>query len=109
MNTRSRRRFEVPASSEIEFVETEEVIYEGEPLTDKRVEQIVEDVRRANLVPGGKSLNRDGSHARRLSIRLQDDLYESLEEAANESDISVSKLTRSVLEEWVRRRRDLRR
>lgn len=105
MNTRERRRFELPASPEVEFVETEDVTYHGEPLTDERVEQIVEDVRRANLIPGGKSLNRDGSHSRRLSLRVQDELFQALEGAADESHVSVSKLTRSVLEEWAERRR----
>ncbi|WP_188744468.1 ribbon-helix-helix domain-containing protein [Agromyces bauzanensis] len=105
MNTRERRHFELPASPEVESVETEEVIYHGEPLTDERVRQIVEDVRRANLIPGGKSLNRDGSHSRRLSLRLQDELFLALEHAADESHVSVSKFTRAVLEEWAERRR----
>ncbi|MEV1131837.1 ribbon-helix-helix protein, CopG family [Agromyces sp. NPDC049794] len=62
-------------------------------------------MRRANLVPGGKSLNQDGSHARRLSLRVQDELYETLEHAAGEARVSVSKFTRGVLEEWAERRR----
>lgn len=105
MNTRERRRFKLPASPEVEFVETEDVVYHGERLTDERVQQIVDDVRRANLAPGGKSLNQDGSHARRLSLRVQDELYETLENSAGEAHVSVSKLTRAVLEEWAERRR----
>ncbi|WP_400996609.1 ribbon-helix-helix protein, CopG family [Agromyces sp. GXQ0307] len=100
MSPTSRRHFELPRDPEVHLVETEEVSYRGEPLTDERVERIVEDVRRANLLPGGKSLNRDGTHARRLSVRVHDDLYEALEEAAEESRVSVSKLTRAVLDEW---------
>lgn len=57
------------------------------------------------LIPGGKSLNRDGSHSRRLSLRVQDELFQALEHAADESHVSVSKFTRAVLEEWADRRR----
>jgi len=100
MNTRAHSRFELPANPKIEFVETEDVVLDGEPLTDERVEEIVEDVRHANLVPGGKSLNDDGSHSPRLSVRVPDSLNDVLKEVAAERGVGVSRLVRDVLVEW---------
>lgn len=78
------------------------MIYQGEPLTDERVEQLVNDARRANLVPGSKSLNGDGSHAKALSVRLPDDVRTGIEAIASARGIRPSKLAREVLAEYVR-------
>jgi hypothetical protein len=96
------RRFELPSNPRIVFVDTEDVIYRGEPLTDERVDQIVADVRRKNLVPGGKSLNGDGSHAKALSVRLPDDVRTKIEAIASARGIRPSKLVREVLADYVR-------
>ncbi|BDZ65448.1 ribbon-helix-helix protein, CopG family [Agromyces mangrovi Wang et al. 2018] len=101
MNAPTRRRFTLPDEPKFESVETVDVIFHGEPLTDERVDEIVEDVRRANLVPGGKSLNGDGSHSRALSVRLPDDVRAKLEEIAAARGIRPSKLVREVLAEFV--------
>jgi hypothetical protein len=102
MTKSTPRRFELPRNPRIVFVETEDVIYQGEPLTDERVDQIVADVRRANLVPGGKSLNGDGSHAKTLSVRLPDDVRTQIEAIATARGIRPSKLVREVLADYVR-------
>lgn len=101
MTERTPRRFELPSNPRFEFVETEDVIYHGQPLTDARVEHIVEDVRRANLVPGGKSLNRDGTHSKALSVRLPDDVRAKVDALAAARGIRPSKLVREVLAAYV--------
>jgi hypothetical protein len=102
MTKPTSRRFELPSNPRIVFVETEDVIYHGEPLTDERVDQLVADARRANLVPGGKSLNGDGSHAKALSVRLPEDVRTKIEAIASSRGIRPSKLVREVLAEYVR-------
>ncbi|GAA1513535.1 putative HicB family RNase H-like nuclease [Agromyces terreus] len=103
MNTKARREFRVTPGTEFVDVETEDVIYHGQALSEGRVEAIVEDVRRANLIPGGKSLNGDGTHSRRLTLRVPDELYDVIEATAEERHSSVSKVAREALEEWFRK------
>ncbi|GAA1524549.1 hypothetical protein BJ978_000452 [Agromyces terreus] len=105
MSANSRRRFELPERPTVASVETEDVIYRGEALTDDRVDRIVADVRRANLVPGGKSLNGDGTHAKPLTIRLPDEVREEIDQIAEAEGVSTSKVARRALVEWLQSRR----
>jgi len=83
MNNEARREFRFTPETTFTEVDTDDVIFQGERLTDARVEQIVDDVRRANLVPGGKSRNGDGSHSRAISVRLPDATRDALDAVAD--------------------------
>ncbi len=80
-----------------EIVETGSVMYRGEPLTQERVDELVERVHR-NLTPGGKSLSRDGSKSKPIQILLPNDTREELVSRANAAGKSVSKYTRELIE-----------
>ena len=102
MSAHADRLNEVSTDTEFVDVETSEVVYQGEPLTDSKVEAIVARVRRANLKPGGKAMNADGTHSKPLSVRLPDDLRAKVESMAAKRGVSSSKFVREVLTAYVK-------
>ncbi|BBX95395.1 DNA-binding protein [Mycobacterium lacus] len=85
----------------------EEVIVDGERLTDVRADDIAADVlakaRARNLIPGGKSLSGGRKHSPVVQVRVSETTRARLEEIAKARKMSISKLSRQVLDEFVRR------
>lgn len=98
------RRPEFGADVKLIDVATEDVVYQGVPLTDKRVEEIVENLRavsEANLIPGGKSLSAPGVHSPRVSYRVPEDVLDAAERQSDAEGITLSKLGRKALIEYL--------
>ena len=83
----------------------EEIIVDGERLTDERADAIAADVlakvRARTLVPGGKSLSGGGKHSPVVQVRVSETTRDALQEIAEARKMSVSKLSRHVLDEFV--------
>lgn len=78
---------------------------DGELVDYEKVEAAFERLaadRAANLVPGGKSLTAPGIHSPAVNVRVPVSLYEALQERADAEHVSVSKLARRALEEFLR-------
>lgn len=82
-----------------------EVIAGGERLTEARAaelaEQTLRELRKRNLVPGRKSLSRDGSHSPTIQVRVPAELRAAAEERARADHVSVSVLVRRALESYL--------
>lgn len=93
---------------DVDLNETE-IIVDGERLTDERAEQIAADVlakaRARNLVPGGKSLSGGATHSPIVQVRVSEVTRAKLQAIAADRKMSVSKLSRQVLDEFVARER----
>lgn len=78
--------------------------FEGEQLTEERAAQIAEEKweKSANLVPGGKSLSAGQQHSPVIQVRVSSDLKAKLESIAKARNVSLSKLSRQVLRDFVR-------
>lgn len=89
----------------VEFVEVpdESVIIDGQPATPGVVERVLEgfEIRRRNLLPGGKSLSASGQHSPVLQVRLSDELEQELKARAAAEGVSVSKLARRAIDEFL--------
>jgi hypothetical protein len=85
----------------------EEIVVDGERLTDERADQIAADLlakaRARNLVPGGKSLSGGRKHSPVVQVRVSEVTRTKLEAIAKGRRMSVSKLSRQVLDEFVKR------
>jgi fructose-bisphosphate aldolase class 1 len=90
----------------IDLAETE-VIVDGERLTDERADEIAADVlararaHNAGLIPGGKSLSGGTKHSPVVQVRVSEATRDRLQEIAAARHMSVSKLSRQVLDEFV--------
>jgi predicted DNA binding CopG/RHH family protein len=88
-------------------LDEEEVYVEGERLTEQRAQELAEEVlARAsalNLRPGGKSLSGDGKHSPVVQVRVSEHTRDRLRAIAESRGMSVSKLSRKVLDEFVER------
>ncbi|EID16288.1 hypothetical protein MXEN_04188 [Mycobacterium xenopi RIVM700367] len=62
-------------------------------------------VRAKNLRPGGKSLSGNGKHSPVVQVRVSERTRDKLRAIAKSRGMSVSKLTRKVLDEFVARER----
>ncbi len=88
-------------------LEAEEIFVNGERLTEARVEQMAADSvrlarsREANLVSGGKSLSGGGKHSPVIQTRVSEATRDKLRVIARNRRMSVSKLSRQVLDEFV--------
>ncbi len=84
-----------------------EIIVDGERLTDERADAIALEVlakvraRQDTLVPGGKSLSGDGKHSPVVQVRVSESTRDRLKAIAEERRMSVSKLSRQVLDDFV--------
>lgn len=89
-------------------LDVEDFQYQGERLTNERAEQIavetLAELRRRNLIPGGKSLSGGGVHSPRVQFRVPQDLREQAERVAEDEGISLSALARHALEDYLRSR-----
>jgi hypothetical protein len=89
-------------------LDVEDFQYQGERLTNERAEQIAEEtlaeLRRRNLIPGGKSLSGGGVHSPRVQFRVPQDLREQAERVAEDEGVSLSALARHALEDYLRSR-----
>ena len=83
----------------------EPIIYHGEELTDECAEDLAADaldeIRRQNLVPGGKSLSGGGAHSPTVQFRVPADLRRKLEERAAAEHRSPSRIAREALERYL--------
>ncbi|MEB3021296.1 DNA-binding protein [[Mycobacterium] crassicus] len=83
----------------------EEIIVDGERLTDERADAIAADVlakvRARTLVPGGKSLSGEGKHSPVVQVRVSESTRDALQAIAEHRKMSVSKLSRQVLDAFV--------
>jgi len=83
------------------------ITYQGKRLTEADVlaldEEIAEGIarREANLVPGGKSLSGEGKHSPVIQTRVSETTRDKLQAIAAGRKMSVSKLSRQVLDEFV--------
>ena len=87
-------------------LDVEEVhLSDGTQLTEARAEQlaaeVLAEVRRRNLVPGGKSMNGDGSHSPRVQFRVPEEIRERAQSRAAAEGISLSALARRALERYL--------
>ena len=78
---------------------------DGTTLTEAKAEQLAAEIlaeaRRRNLVPGGKSLNGDGSHSPRVQFRVPEEIREQAQSRAAAEGISLSALARRALERYL--------
>lgn len=88
-------------------LDKEEFYVEGERLTEERAEKLVAEVlakaRAMNLRPGGKSLSGNGKHSPVVQVRVSEHTRDRLRSIAESRGMSVSKLSRKVLDEFVKR------
>ncbi len=87
-------------------LDVEDFQYQGERLTNERAEQIAEEtlanVRRRNLIPGGKSLSGGSMHSPRVQFRVPEELRTKAEKVAEDEGVSLSALARYALEDYLR-------
>lgn len=83
--------------------------YEGERLTEARAAELGEiaarearEARLAGLIPGGKSLSGGRKHSPVVQVRVSEATRTKLEALAKARKMSVSKLSRQVLDEFVK-------
>lgn len=55
----------------------------------------------ANLIPGRKSLSRDGRHSPVVQVRLPSDVYDLLQQAAAERQVTASQIARTAIERFL--------
>ena len=92
---------------EVADFENEEYYVEGERLTEESAQRLaaemLERVRAKNLRPGGKSLSGGNKHSPVVQVRVSELTRDKLQAIANARGMSVSKLSRKVLDEFVKR------
>ncbi len=90
---------------DIDLDEEEFILRDGRRLTNELAEQLAREtlveVRRRNLVPGGKSLSGDGSHSPRVQFRVPQKLRAAAEARAVEKGVTLSTLARQALEHYL--------
>lgn len=89
-------------------LDDEVVIVNGERLTECAAEQLSDELAgrarsNANLVPGRKSLSGRGKHSPVLNVRVSDATLGMLRVLAGQRGVSVSKLSRQAIDEFVER------
>lgn len=93
---------------DLDLDEEEFILKDGRRLTNELADQLAEEtlaeVRRRNLIPGGKSLSGGGVHSPRVQFRVPQDLREQAERVAEDEGVSLSALARHALEDYLRSR-----
>lgn len=86
---------------------------DGRPLTNKLANELADraarvgppvdttDPRYAGLIPGGKSLSKDGKHSPSVTVVLPREVRDRVRQSAREEGMSVSKWLRILIEEKV--------
>jgi hypothetical protein len=86
-------------------LDTEEVYYHGERLTNERAEQLAKEglaeARRLNLVPGRKSLTGGSIHSPRVQFRVPEKILAAAERRAESEGVTLSVLARQALEKYL--------
>lgn len=92
---------------EVVDLNEEEIYVEGERLTEelaqKRAAEVLAKAEALNLRPGGKSLSGNGKHSPVVQVRVSEQTREKLRAIAKARGMSVSKLSRKVLDQFVER------
>jgi phenylpyruvate tautomerase PptA (4-oxalocrotonate tautomerase family) len=92
---------------EVADLDKEEYYVGGERLTEDGAEQMVAEVlakaQAAGLRPGGKSLSGGTKHSPVVQVRVSEMTRDQLREIARSRRMSVSKLSRKVLDDFVAR------
>lgn len=72
---------------------------------EERADQLADEMlaRVKNLRPGGKSLSGDGRHSPVVQVRVSEHTRDRLQAIAKARKMSVSKLSRKVLDDFVAR------
>ncbi len=93
---------------DLDLDEEEFILKDGRRLTNDLADQIagetLAEVRRRNLIPGGKSLSGGGIHSPRVQFRVPEELRAQAERIAEGEGVSLSALARHALEDYVRSR-----
>ncbi|ETZ55312.1 DNA-binding protein [Mycobacterium avium] len=86
----------------------EDFQFHGERLTEARAEELAEQkFRRAdNLVPGGKSLSRDGTHSPVMQTRVPAEVRAKFQAIAARRGVRPSKLLREAIDQFIEREAD---
>ncbi len=109
MNALDPAKFKIDDNTEFVDVDLdeEEVYFEGERLTEARAQEVaaevLAEVRKRNLRPGGKSLSGGTTMSPTIQVRVPESLKVALESEAEERHVGLSKLVRSILEAHVGR------
>lgn len=88
----------------ISIVPDDEVTIDGLPYSQPEIERRVDAMlakRQRNLIPGGKSLSEGGHHSPLLQVRIPEAMRDELQARADAAGVSVSKLTRTALHEFL--------
>ena len=98
--------FDENTAVEVADLENEEYYVEGERLTEESAQRLaaemLERVRAKNLRPGGKSLSGGNKHSPVVQVRVSELTRDKLQAIADARGMSVSKLSRKVLDEFVK-------
>lgn len=100
------KRYTKRRGPRVELVEDEEVMHRGEPITEARAEAIAAELRGKrveNLTPGGKSLSAPGVHSPVIQYRVPADVRARATAVAEREGVSLSKLSRRALDEYLER------
>jgi hypothetical protein len=85
----------------------EEIYVEGERLTEELAEtravEVLAKAEALSLRPGGKSLSGNGKHSPVVQVRVSEQTRDKLRAIAKTRGMSVSKLSRKVLDQFVER------
>jgi hypothetical protein len=99
--------FDENTTGEVADLENEGYYVEGKRLTEDHAQQLAAEtlsrVRAKNLRPGGKSLSGDQKHSPVVQVRVSEHTRDKLRAIAEAHGMSVSKLSRKVLDEFVAR------
>lgn len=100
-------RFDENTVVEVVDLNEEEIYVDGERLTEERAEKLAAEVlakaTALNLRPGGKSLSGEGKHSPVVQVRVSEHTRDKLRAIAKARGMSVSKLSRKVLDQFVER------
>ena len=106
MNDEEDRRYGlIPGVSEVVDLDLDRLNLHdlnGNPITEESCERDADEAERrffAGLVPGGKSLNGDGTHSPVLRLVVSRDTKTKIKEAAEAEHMSVSRWLRRTVEE----------
>jgi predicted HicB family RNase H-like nuclease len=104
----AKKRETYVVGPDIDLDEEEFTLKDGRRLTNELAERIAEEtlaeVRRRNLIPGGKSLSGGAVHSPRVQFRVAEELRTQAERVAEDEGVSLSALARHALEDYVRSR-----
>lgn len=109
MTRSNSKKYRIAADATVSNIDLdrEEFTYRGERLTEERAEAVAAEALRSgrtrNLIPGRKSLSGDGAHSPTVQYRVPAALRLQVERAAQRQGLTVSKLGRLALEEYLER------